>query len=92
MKEIMSIVGCEILDNNWMELTLTPLTFVKKKKVNLMDLAGGNLDSLLASVGEVKQHKTKMYIKNDTWNSMSLCIGKHMSVELLPDTTNEVTR
>jgi hypothetical protein len=92
MKEFMIVVGCEIVDNGWMELTLTPLTLVKKKNVNLMDLASGNLDSLLASVSGVKQYKTKMYVTSETWDGMKLCIGKHVSLELLPDKTNEVTK
>jgi hypothetical protein len=86
MKEYMQILGCEIIDNDFMELTLVPLSIAKKKKVGLMDLAGGDMDSLLAMLPQ-KQNKTKLFVRIEQWGNMRLMIGRHVSVELLPDDT-----
>lgn len=82
MKENMMIIGAEILDNDVMELTLTPLTIVKKKPINLMDLAGGNIEQVLREVQGVKTYKTKIFMKIETWGSLKLKIGDHVSIEL----------
>jgi hypothetical protein len=86
MKEFMMITGCEILDNDWMELTLTPLTITKKQKIGLMDLATGDLSSLMAALPP-KEHNSKMYMRIETWGNMNLCIGRHVSLELISDDT-----
>jgi hypothetical protein len=88
MKEFMQVVGSEIIDNDWMEITLVPLTMVKPKKVSLMDLAGGDLDTIMASVGQKKQNKSKLYMRIEEWGKHRLCIGRHVSVELLTDETS----
>ena len=81
MKEYMMIIGSKILDNEWMELTLIPLTLAKKKKPNLMDLASGNLDMILQEVQGSKPHETRMYMKLETWGNMELKLGSHVTVE-----------
>jgi hypothetical protein len=88
MKEFMQVVGSEIIDNDWVEITLVPLTMVKPKKVSLMDLSGGDLDTIMASVGQKKQNKSKLYMRIEEWGKHRLCIGRHVSVELL---TNDTT-
>jgi hypothetical protein len=92
MKEYLQIVGCEILDNNWMEITLSPITIVKKKKVGLMDLASGDLTSLISTLGEDKIYKTKFYTKKSNWENMELSIGKKVSVDLLNDELGELMK
>lgn len=87
LKEYMMLMGAEILDDTWMELTFIPLTTVTKKKPSLMDLASGNLESVQKAVEGEKQHKTKMYILQTTYASMGLKLSKHVSIELLPDDT-----
>lgn len=82
MKEYMMIIGSKILDNDWIELTLIPLTLAKRKKPNLMDLASGNLDTLLQEVQGSKQLETRAYMKLETWNDNNLKIGFHMTFEL----------
>lgn len=82
MKEYMIIIGSKIIENDWMQLTLIPLTFAKRKKVNLMELSSGNIDTILKEVQGSKQYETIMYIKNEAWNDMGLKIGSHMTVEL----------
>lgn len=88
MKELMMIVGSEILDNDWMELTLVPLTLVKPKKKGLMDLVGGDIDTILNEVTGTKQHKTKMYMRLEQWGNMGLKIGRHVAITLEPDNTS----
>lgn len=89
MKELMQVVGSEIIDNDWVEITLVPLAIVKSKKVSLMDLAaGGDLDTIMASVGQKKQNKSKLYMRIEEWGKHRLCIGRHVSVELLTDETS----
>lgn len=78
----MIIIGSKIIENDWMQLTLIPLTFAKRKKVNLMELSSGNIDTILKEVQGSKQYETIMYIKNEAWNDMGLKIGSHMIVEL----------
>jgi hypothetical protein len=82
MKEFMMIIGSKILDNDWMELILVPLTLAKKKKVNLMDLASGNMDTLLQEVTGSKVHESRLYMKLETWGDMKLKLGSHITVEL----------
>lgn len=84
MKEYMMVTGCEILDNDWVEITMQPLSIVKNKKVGLMDLASGDMSALLSAIPQ-KPHKTKVYMKVESWGSMQLKIGRHVSLELLPD-------
>lgn len=81
MKEYMMVIGSKILDNDWMELTMVPLTIAKKKKVNLMDLAAGNMDTLLQEVTGSKPHETKLFIKLEMWGDMKLKIGSHATLE-----------
>lgn len=87
MKEYMMIIGAEILDNTWTELTLIPIATVSKKKPKLTDLIGGDLGSIQQAVEEEKQHKTKVHIPHTTYASLGLKLSKHVTLELLPDDT-----
>lgn len=80
MKEYMIVVGSKILDNDWMELSLIPLTVVKKKKASLFDLT--NIDQILQEVQGSKQHESKLFMKLETWGDMKLKLGSHVTVEL----------
>jgi hypothetical protein len=82
MKEFMMIIGSKIIDNDWIELTLVPLTLAKKKKLNLMDLAAGNMDTLLQEVTGTKVHESRMYMRLETWGDMKLKLGSHVTIEL----------
>ena len=80
MKEYMMVIGSKIIDNDWMELTLIPLSLAKKKKVNLFDLS--SMDQILQEVqGSIKQNETKMFLKLEMWNEMELKIGSHVTME-----------
>lgn len=87
MKEFMQIIGANILDNNWIEVTLQSLTLVKKKKIGLMELATGDLQGVAAALAEDKVYHSKVSLKLETWHDMKLKIGSHVSLELLPDKT-----
>ena len=81
MKEYMMIIGSKLVDNDYTELTLIPLTTVKKKKP-LMDFGLSNLDDLLFELNQNKQRETKVIIKNEFWNNDKLRIGSHVTLEL----------
>ena len=83
----MMISGVDIVDDYTMELKLIPITTVKKKKLGLMELASGNLDTLVSELQKDKQYKTTLYIPVKQWNEMNLKLGKHVTVEMLPDDT-----
>jgi hypothetical protein len=78
----MMIVGCEMMTNETMELTLIPLSILKKKAPSIMDLASGGLESIMATMDGNKQYKTKMYIPVATWDKMKLSIRCHVTVVL----------
>ena len=80
MKQHMMIIGSKILDNDWMELTLIPLSLVNKKKVNLFDLS--SMDQILQEVQGSKPHEDKMHMKLEIWRTMNLKIGSHVTTEL----------
>ena len=85
MKEYMMIVGCEILDNDWMECKLVPLTTVKAKKPSLMDLASGDLGMIQKAISGDKQYKTVLPVKVEAWGAMKLKIGSHVSIEMVSE-------
>ena len=88
MKEFMQIIGAEIIDNDWMELTLVPLTLAKKTKPSLLALAtGGSMEGIIQAMKEDKIYKTKTYIKKMTWDDMKFKIGTHVSLELFGEKT-----
>jgi hypothetical protein len=87
MKEYMSIVGCKLTGDNQMEIALVPLTgLVKKKKVGFMDLASGDMESLIGMIPK-RQNETIIYVGMEQWGAMKLMIGRHVSIEILPDDT-----
>ena len=81
MKEYMMIIGSKLVDNDYTELTLVPLTTVKKKKP-LADFGFGNLDELLSELNQNKQRETKVMIRNEFWNNEKLRMGSHVTLEL----------
>ena len=94
MKQHMMIIGAEIKQSgqpgkqdDLMELTLIPLTTVKKKQPSLMGMLGGSLDmeTLMKQAQELQQQRTKVYIYSKEWINNGYKIAKHVTLELLPD-------
>ena len=80
------IIGAEILDDEHIEITLIPLTTVKKK-TSLSSLLCGDLESLQQMVQQSKQHHTKIVMLQKDFVDMGLKIAKHVTVEVLSDNT-----
>ena len=79
MKEYMMVIGSRILDNDWMEINLIPLT-IAKKKTNLFDLS--SLDQVLEEVQGTKPREAKVCMKLEMWTKLGLKIGSHVTLEL----------
>ena len=79
MKEYMMVIGSRIIDNDWMEINLIPLTTVKKK-TNLFDMT--NLDQILEEVQGTKPREAKVSMKLEMWTKLGLKIGSHVTLEL----------
>lgn len=74
MKQLMKIIGAELVhqttpEDGIVELTLTPYETVTKKKVSLMDIATGGIDSVMNEAIGSQKRKTKMYINLMDWIS-----------------------
>lgn len=82
IKDYMMIIGAKILSNEWMEITMIPLTTVKKKTPNLMDLTSGTLESLINEMQGTKQYESKHVILLTTWHNMKLRIGSHITLQI----------
>lgn len=90
MKQHMMIIGCEILHASTeftvFELTLVPLT-TAKVKTGLLSLASGGMEGLMNAAAKQQQQKTKIYIDQNEWKDRGYKIGRHVTLELLPDDT-----
>jgi len=75
MKQYMRLIGVEILDNEWTELTLVPVSTIKKKTPSLMDLASGGLEQIIASVVANKQYRWKIQVLSSEWKKNTVIIG-----------------
>ena len=79
MKDYMMVVGCHIMDNDWVEITMVPLTTVKKK-TSLLDL--DNLDKIISEVQGVKLHESRVFMKLGEWRDLKIGMGSHLTLEV----------
>ncbi|HDM25612.1 MAG TPA: hypothetical protein ENG24_03345 [Thermoplasmatales archaeon] len=94
MKMYCMITGCEIVhtapgaENTIFKLTLTPLTNVKQD-INVMDAMekGSILDIISMVKQEAFQPQHIVYITQREWMDRGYKIGRHVTIEILPDDT-----
>ena len=73
MKKLMKIIGMKMVQVNEdesggiVELTLVPKDMVKKKPMGIMDLAMGDISSIMQEVSNIKRFETKIYITFDEY-------------------------
>jgi hypothetical protein len=84
MKELMSITGINILDENTYEIILVSTLKVKPKKPSLMSLASGGLEDIQKAIVGDKQYKTVIPIGKQDFESMRLSIGSVLTIEVKP--------
>jgi len=93
----MMIIGCEIVssdesnpDNSIFKLTLMELKLVKiKQKMGIMGsiMKGVDTEDLLNIIEKLKQRHDVMFITLGEWRDKSYKIGRHVTLEILPDDT-----
>jgi len=83
MKELMMVSGIKMVDNEWMEITLTQMVLAKNRKIGLMSLATKDLDSLIEDIKPQTKYENRVYIRSSVWGEMQLKIGNNVSLELL---------
>lgn len=94
MKQYMMIIGCEIIhsdeenpDLSLFKLTLQPLTNVKQE-INIEDAQSGGLMGLIGKVQTMSIKPTAtIHITLGEWRDRGYKIGRHVTLELLPDDT-----
>jgi len=93
MKQHMMIIGCKILhsddekpDNSVFQLVLRPLTIVKQK-TRLIGLASSGFEGLMNEAKRLQQDDTIVIINLGEWRDNGYKIGKHVTLEMLPDET-----
>ena len=89
----MMIIGAKFVysndekpDESIIELTLIPLTTVKAK-TSLTSLVGGGFEALMKSAQQMQQREHKTYITTGEWREQGYKIGRHVTLEMLPDDT-----
>ena len=96
MKKHMMIVGCEIVSSNEkntdesiFKITLMPLTTVRKVTSMKHILNLGSMEEMIdASLSHQNtQMKDSIYITLAEWRDKQYKIGRHVTIELLPDNT-----
>ena len=97
MKKHMMIIGCEIVSsdesnpsNSLFKLTLMELKLVKmKQKMGVMGaiMKGADTEELVQTVENLKQRYDVMFITLGEWRDCGYKIGRHVTLELLPDDT-----
>lgn len=97
MKKYMMIVGCEIVnsdednpDDSIFKLKLMELVLVKKhqiKSVMKIITGGGDPEELAKTIQQVQQRFDVVYTTLGEWRDKGYKIGKHVTMELLPDDT-----
>lgn len=93
----MMIIGCEIVnsdeknpDNSVFRLKLMELKLVKKNQIqSMMDtiLGGGNAEDIAMTLSQVQQRFDTVFITLGEWRDRGYKIGKHVTLEMLPDET-----
>ena len=82
MKEYMMITGAKILDQQYTEITLIPISLIKKKSLQLNDLITNDLNTIINEITGQKQHETHIPIRNENFASMGLKIGSRLMLEI----------
>ena len=92
MKQHMMIIGAEIVrsgtpgkQDDIIKLTVISLNIVKQKMPGLMDMLGGNIEQVVQQVQQTQQIKDTIHITSKEWVENGYKLGKHITVEVLPD-------
>ena len=93
MKKHMIIVGCEVIEDDVFRLSLMELTTVTKMERAEKISRFKKLDQMNKEIEEwdKTQKRDTIFISVHEWHDCGYKIGRHVTVELLPDdTTGEV--
>ena len=82
MKESMSIIGLQVLNENTIEVSMVPAMKLKKNKPDLMELASGGLEGIQKAIMGDQNFKTVIPMKKEDVISMRLNIGSIVTLEV----------
>jgi len=96
MKKHMMILGAEIIssnegnpDDSIMKLTLIPITTVRKVTTIEQIMDGGTVEDMIDTAVQHQKGQLKdvCYIGLGEWRDQKYKIGRHITLEILPDDT-----
>ena len=83
MKNDMMIVGLNAVEEEIIEIELVPITSVTKK-VNLTDLANGDISDITKALQGQKQYRSKLYLPRIWCSDNNLTLFKSMISNIKP--------